>query len=154
MVGRIPFLSTEPRSLLVASEVATLDFLKVNKIPVPQVFAYSATSDNSSETEYMFMEHVNGTNLANIWHQMPDKNRNRSLTEIAEVEARWMALTFPGFGSLYYQKDLPERYKSRAANMQCSTSKGSFCIGPDLTSELWYGKRPYLDTDRGPCRYH
>ncbi|TKX19758.1 hypothetical protein C1H76_7956 [Elsinoe australis] len=150
LVGRIPFLTTEPRSLLVASEVATLDFLRMHKFPVPQIFAYSTTADNSAETEYMFMECVKGTKLGDIWDQMKNKDRNTLLTEIVEVEARWMSLPYPESGSLYYEQDLPKKYRAFAVAAPSLSSKGDFCIGPDLTSELWYGKRIHLDTFRGP----
>lgn len=152
LVGRIPFLTTEPRSLLVASEVATLDFLRMHKFPVPQIFAYSTTADNSAETEYMFMECVKGTKLGDIWDQMKNKDRNTLLTEIVEVEARWMSLPYPESGSLYYEQDLPKKYRAFAVAAPSLSSKGDFCIGPDLTSELWYGKRIHLDTFRGPCK--
>lgn len=36
-VARIPYPATEPKFLVVASEVATLEFLRAHDIPVPKV---------------------------------------------------------------------------------------------------------------------
>ncbi|KAI4954160.1 hypothetical protein J4E91_001870 [Alternaria rosae] len=46
---RLPYPSTLPRRLAVASEVATLDFLCPNGIPAPRVLDYS-TGENSVES--------------------------------------------------------------------------------------------------------
>lgn len=53
-VGRNPYPVTEPKHLIVASEVATMDFLRSHVIPVPKVYCYSATSENTAGTEYLF----------------------------------------------------------------------------------------------------
>jgi len=45
LVARIPHPATAPKGFAVASEVATMDFLRFHGIPVPKVYAYSATSD-------------------------------------------------------------------------------------------------------------
>ncbi|KAH1573020.1 hypothetical protein KXX17_009265 [Aspergillus fumigatus] len=45
-VARIPYPVTEPKSLLVASEVATIDFLRSHGIPVLKIYGYSAVADN------------------------------------------------------------------------------------------------------------
>lgn len=66
LVGRAPYPVTEPKHLVIASEVATLDFLRTNDIPVFKIYDYSATSDNPAGTEYIFMELVRGTQLGII----------------------------------------------------------------------------------------
>ena len=66
MIARIPYVTTKPRNLLVASEVATMDYLRSCGIPIPKVFDYSATSKNAAGTEYIFMEVNAGTNLGDI----------------------------------------------------------------------------------------
>lgn len=69
-VARIPYLVTQPKSLLVASEVATMDFLHSHGISVPKVLGYSATVDNAAGTEYIFMDLVQGKNLGDVWFDM------------------------------------------------------------------------------------
>ena len=66
LVARIPYPVTVPKSYAVASEVATMDFLRSSGLPIPNVYGYSPTSDNVAETEYIFMEFVHGTNLSDI----------------------------------------------------------------------------------------
>lgn len=63
LVARIPYPVTEPKYLAVASELATMEFLRAHGIPVPRVYSYSATTENNAGTEYIVMERVRGTNL-------------------------------------------------------------------------------------------
>ncbi|KAJ5390780.1 uncharacterized protein N7496_001848 [Penicillium cataractarum] len=61
VVARIPTPIAGPAHYTTASEVATMDFLRtVLKLPVPEVFAYSTTSDNPVGSEYILMERVEG----------------------------------------------------------------------------------------------
>jgi aminoglycoside phosphotransferase (APT) family kinase protein len=48
------------------SEVATMNFLRSHGIPVPKVFGYSPVPDNAADTEYIFMEFVQGHNVSDI----------------------------------------------------------------------------------------
>jgi hypothetical protein len=146
LVARIPYPTIQPKHLVVASEVATMDFLRLQDIPVPKVYGYSAVADNAAGTEYIFMELIRGMNLGDTWDDMPGKDRNTVITKLVELESRLFALQFPASGSLYYTKDLH--------NVIFHTmSDGSFCIGPDTRTALWYGKRLDLQVDRGPCKY-
>jgi len=47
MIARIPYPVTEPKFYAVASEVATMAFLRAHDLPVPEVYGYSPTSDNA-----------------------------------------------------------------------------------------------------------
>jgi hypothetical protein len=51
MVARIPYPATVPKHYAVASEVATVDFLRSSGLPVPQVYGYPPESDNAAGTE-------------------------------------------------------------------------------------------------------
>ena len=66
LVGWIPYPATQPKHLVTASEVATLDFVRVNDIPVPKIYGYSTALGNPAGTEHIFMELVRGTKLADI----------------------------------------------------------------------------------------
>jgi hypothetical protein len=152
-VGRIPYLVTEPRHLVVASEVATMDFLRSHGIAVPQVYSYSVTADNAAGTEYTFMELAPGTKLGDIWFDLSEKARVTVVTKLVELESRLFALPFPASGSLYYPKDLPARSSQIHVPIANPTRDGHFCIGPDARLGLWYGKRLDLQIDRGPCMF-
>jgi aminoglycoside phosphotransferase len=54
VVARIPYSISEPRQQVVASEAATMAFLRPNGIPVPDIYGYSATADNLAHTEHIF----------------------------------------------------------------------------------------------------
>lgn len=150
LVARIPYPATEPKSLLVASEVATLDFLRAHGIQVPKVFGYSAVADNSAGTEYIFMEHVQGKNLGDVWYALSERERGKLVARIVQLESRLFSLQFPASGSLYYCDDLPDCYPRVIVPIPGSTDR--FCIGPDTSLGLWYGKRLNLSVERGPCK--
>ncbi|RAH40928.1 phosphotransferase enzyme family protein, partial [Aspergillus brunneoviolaceus CBS 621.78] len=55
-LARLPYPSTKPRQLTVASEVATLALLRGYGIPVPRVYAYSTDANSPVGSEYIIME--------------------------------------------------------------------------------------------------
>lgn len=150
LVGRIPYSTTQPKQLAVASEVATIDYLRMNGLPVPKIYGYSTTSANAAGTEYVFMELVRGTKLGDVWFDLSEKARIAVVTKLVELESHLFALSFPASGSLYYATDLDERTRKinvPTANHSCDDL---FCIGPDTRLSLWYGRRSRLNVDRGP----
>lgn len=66
MVACIPYPATVPKKLVVASEVATMALLRSTGLPMPEVYGYSASTDNAAETEYIFMQFVQDTSLGDI----------------------------------------------------------------------------------------
>lgn len=150
-VARIPYPHTGPKFLVVASEVATMGFLHAHGIPVPRVFGYATDADNSAGTQYIFMEFVQGTNLADVWYDLSEQQRIKMVGKLVELEARLFDLQFPASGSLYYCEDLPEKYRQIITPKLSSTRR--FCVGPDTSLALWHGKRINLPVERGPCEY-
>jgi len=155
-VARIPFPVTEPKALLIGSEVATMDYLRSHGLPIPRVFGYSTITDNPAGTEYIFMELVQGTSLGNVWFDLSEQQQTTIITNLVQLESKLLALKFPAGGSLYYSDDLPDKYpRIPLENETTSTvedSKRQFCIGPDTSFRLWFGKRLTLDVERGPCK--
>ncbi|KAG9200433.1 Phosphotransferase enzyme [Epicoccum nigrum] len=129
LVGRIPYTTTEPKQLVIASEVATMDFLRMHGIPVPKIYR---------------------TNLGDIWLDLPEKARITVVTRLVELESRLFALPFSASGSLYCTKDLDIGIRKAGVTTTNTSASGSFCIGPDTRLGLWYGKRSRLNLDRGP----
>ncbi|RAK98730.1 uncharacterized protein BO80DRAFT_495297 [Aspergillus ibericus CBS 121593] len=150
-VARIPYPITEPSSLVIVSEVATMDFLRSHEIPVPKIYGYSATPDNPAETEYIFMEFVQGTNLGDIWFDLSERQRAKIVTNLVQLESRLFALRFPASGCLYYSSDFTDSSRVILPS-QYPTDEARFCIGPDTSLGLWYGKRLNLPVERGPYR--
>lgn len=147
LVARIPYPVTVPKSYAVASEVATMDFLRSSGLPIPNVYGYSPTSDNVAETEYIFMEFVDGTKLGDIWFDLGEWEIESVVRQLVQLEAKMMSMCFPAAGSLYYVQDL-ERVAGKPG---IPLKDERFCIGPDVRLPLWYGRRSLLDVDRGPC---
>ncbi|KAJ5928217.1 hypothetical protein N7466_007173 [Penicillium verhagenii] len=154
VVARIPYPVTEPKSLVIASEVATTDFLRSHGIPVPKIFGYSTTDSNSAGTEYIFMEFVQGTNLGDVWFTLTERQRTKLTTSLVQLESQIFALRFPASGSIYYCHDLPKenrRVMLPSHHSNNDTKKGdNFCIGPATSLEMWFGRRNMLSVDRGP----
>ncbi|KAI6042363.1 protein kinase subdomain-containing protein PKL CAK Fmp29 [Pisolithus marmoratus] len=146
MVARIPYPATVPKYLAVASEVATMALLRSSGLPIPDVYGYSPTPDNAAETEYIFMELVEGTNLSGMWFGLGEGDIVSISRQLAELESKMMSIALPAGGSLYYTKDL-EKVVGRPG---IPLKDDRFCIGPDTRLPLWYGRRSQLGIDRGP----
>jgi hypothetical protein len=147
MVARIPYPVLVPKNLVIASEVATMDFLRFSGLPIPEVYGYSPSSDNAAETEYIFTELVQGTRLTDIWFEIEEEDIISITRQLAELEAKMMSIAFPAGGSLYYAKDLEKEVGRSGIPLEDKR----FCVGPDVRVPLWQGRRSQLNVDRGPC---
>ncbi|KAG1752656.1 protein kinase subdomain-containing protein PKL CAK Fmp29 [Suillus paluster] len=152
MVARIPYPAMIPKYFAFASEVATMALLRSFGLPIPEVYGYSPTPNNAAGTEYIFMEFVQGTNLSDIWFDLGEGEIISISRQLAELESKMMSIAFPAGGSLYYTEDL----ENAAGSTSWPTRPGitledkRFCVGPDTSLRLWYGRRSQLDLDRGP----
>ncbi|KAJ6587357.1 protein kinase subdomain-containing protein PKL CAK Fmp29 [Mycena sp. CBHHK59/15] len=146
MVARIPYPVTVPKFYAIASEVATMRFLRSSGLPVPEVYDYSPSSDNAAKTEYVFMEFMRGTNLSDVWMELKEPDIVSVLRQLVQLESRMMSIPFPAGGSLYYTNDL-EKVARRTG---IPLNDEGFCVGPDVRLHMWYGRRSQLDMDRGP----
>ncbi|EIW82704.1 protein kinase subdomain-containing protein PKL CAK Fmp29 [Coniophora puteana RWD-64-598 SS2] len=145
MVARIPYPVTVPKYFAVASEVATMALLRSSGLPIPEVYGYSPVPDNAAETEYIFMEFVEGPCLSDTWFDLGEGDIISITRQLAELESKMMSIAFPAGGSLYYTKDLE---KVQRPGIPLEDER--FCVGPDTRLPLWYGRRSQLDVDRGP----
>ncbi|PIL22751.1 hypothetical protein GSI_15444 [Ganoderma sinense ZZ0214-1] len=137
MVARIPYPVTVPKYFAVASEVATMAFLRSVGLPVPEIYGYSPTTDNAVGTEYVFMEFVQGTNLSDIWFDLGEADIISITRQLAELESQMMQVAFPAGGSLYYTKDLEN---SKVAGRPGITlpEDPRFSVGADTRLPLWF----------------
>ena len=134
-------------------------FLRSKGLPIPKVYAYSLTSKNEAQTEYILMEYVEGTNLSQIWFDLKEDEIISLMDQVAKVESTMMSISFPAGGSIYYARDLMELSGNEGIPLDeqvesSSLEKERFCIGPDVSVPLWYGRREQLDVFRGPCTLH
>ena len=151
LVARIPYPVTVPKYFAVASEVATMDFLRHAGLPIPEVYGYSPSPDNAAEAEYIFMEYVQGPKLSEVWLDLEEPELISVLSQLVQLESKMMSIPFPAGGSLYYSKDL-ETVVRNPGTPGIPLEDKRFCVGPDTKLSLWYGRRAKLDVDRGPCR--
>jgi hypothetical protein len=128
-----------------------MDFLRLNNIPIPEIFNYSTTSNNAASTEYIFMKYVQDINLGNIWFTLTEKQMEKVVTSLVQLESRLFALQFPASGSLYYSRDLPDNIPRVPVQRHDLHTGKNFYIGPDMSLGMWYGRRLGLSVDHGPC---
>lgn len=166
LVARVPYPFVCPKAYALASEVATMDFLRSKGLPIPKVYAYSFTSKNEAETEYILMEYVEGTNLSQIWFDLKEDEIISLMDQLVKVESNMMSISFPAGGSIYYARDLKELSGNEGIPLQeenkgipldeqiecISLEKKQFCMGPDVSVPLWYGRREQLDVFEGHVR--
>ncbi|KZS88144.1 hypothetical protein SISNIDRAFT_418731 [Sistotremastrum niveocremeum HHB9708] len=148
MVARIPYPVTVPKFHAIASEVATMRFLRSSGLPVPEIYDYSPSSENAAKTEYIFMEFVRGTSLTDTWTTLDTSEVSSVLGQLVQLESRIMSIPFPAGGSLYYTKDLEKVAGFKGVPLH----NENFCVGVDTRVHMWWGKRSQLDVDKGPYK--
>ncbi|RAK85510.1 hypothetical protein BO79DRAFT_231441 [Aspergillus costaricaensis CBS 115574] len=126
VLARLPYPSTVPEHYTVASETATLDYLRLHELRTP--------------------EKLDGTPLGDKWFSLTPQEQYKIMTQIVEWETRLMSLEFPASRSLYYSKDLPSEKRTKLDD----PSSMAFCIGPIAHYSWWHGERGIMDIDRGP----
>ena len=154
MVARIPYPVTVPKSYAVASEVATMSFLRASGLPVPEIYGYSPVPENAAKTEYMFMQFAQGTKLTDVWRGLRDSDVISILRQLVELESKMMSIPFPAGGSLYFARDLEKLGGGPGIPLEGEPFRSSpepLCLGPDVRLCLWFGRRSQLDIVRKPC---
>ncbi|KAH7410486.1 kinase-like domain-containing protein [Phaeosphaeria sp. MPI-PUGE-AT-0046c] len=145
ILARLPYPSTRPRRLAVASEVATMDFVRAHGIPTPQILGY-AMHDNPVGSEYILMEKLPGKPIGDAWVDLSEQQRLQVLYDVVQLEAKLFDIKLPASGSIYYNKDLEPG--SPMLDIEGFGSK--FCVGRYTGLRWWFGTRQDLKTDRGP----
>lgn len=125
ILARLPYPSTLPRRLAVASEVATLAFVRAHGIPTPRVLGYSV-DDNAVGSEYILMEKLPGRPIGDTWFDLSEQERLKVLLQIVELETKLFTIDLPASGSIYYAHDLsPDTPK-----IDIPGFNSGFCMGP------------------------
>ncbi|PVH97319.1 hypothetical protein DM02DRAFT_597827 [Periconia macrospinosa] len=145
ILARLPYPSTLPRRLAVASEVATLDFVRAHGIPVPRVLGYSV-GDDAVGAEYILMEKLPGKPIGDAWFDLSEQERLKVILQVVELEAKLFNMQLPASGSIYYARDL----SPGTPKIDMPGSTDGLCMGPYAALRWWFGERGNLDIDRGP----
>jgi hypothetical protein len=154
VIARLPYPSTIPREYGVASEVATMEFLRLHGVPIPKVFDWSSSTSNQVGSEYIIMERVQGRELADTWYTMTLKERRAVVEKIVHIEKILFGVQFPASGSLFIKDSLNADVNSVDIPENNSLKEVSrFCIGPSTEYLWWYQKRNELAANGGPCEH-
>lgn len=154
VIARLPYPCTIPRKYGIASEVATMEFLRIHGLPLPKVLDWSSSASNQLGSEYIIMERVPGRVLADTWHTMTSTERIAVVKKIVCLESLLFGIQFPACGSLFFKDFLDPSVESvdvpEVSNLK-DTSR--FCIGPSTEYLWWYQRRNELAVNRGPCEH-
>lgn len=149
----LPYLSTAPRHHGTASEVATVEFLRLQGVAFPKVFDWSSSTSNQVSSEYIITEEDPGRELEDTWYTITVQERMKIVEKIVDIEKILFAIQFPADGSLYFKVSLEENIitVSIPPNADCGETDRA-CIRPSTELLCWYQKRDELTINRGPCK--
>ncbi|KAG5294120.1 phosphotransferase enzyme family protein [Histoplasma capsulatum G186AR] len=152
LLARIPNPNAGSAREVIASEVATLDFLRnVLGIPVPEVVAWSSPSvPNLVGTGYILMKRIIGHQLSDVWNDMSQAQRFGLVRSLVAIEAKLVKTEMPGYGSLYYRDDYPDGMSMDDVLSPAGSTANRFVLGPSTDRPFWVDGRGALDLDRGP----
>ncbi|KAK2807855.1 hypothetical protein FQN50_005244 [Emmonsiellopsis sp. PD_5] len=104
--------STETNNTLLASEAATLKYIKSHSaIPVPEVYAYSCSRDNDIGVPYILMSKASGFPLSKKWKSLGShkttlslKEKSKILSQLGLITWQLSQLRFDKIGSLFEEE--------------------------------------------------
>ncbi|THH32404.1 hypothetical protein EUX98_g1750 [Antrodiella citrinella] len=147
-IARLPTPIAGPPGLVTASEVATMDFLRRLRVPVPRILAWNSTSETSDVgAEYIIMEKAEG-------REATENDVDRSLViGLAKALKPLADLQFKYHGSIYYKKDVPageQSYGDFLLNPPSGVDFSPFVIGPIAQRDWWRDDRAKQKGGHGP----
>lgn len=152
VLARLPLNMEAPLRHSVASEAATLSFLRAQGLPVPRVHGYSSVPGNPVKTEYILLEKLKGRPLSNEWFSLPNKTLTKVMKQLVALEKKLLAIQLPASGSLYFSHDLPSDAPGISVG-RLSQGGSEIVIGPSAAYAWWFRERAALEVDRGPCTF-
>lgn len=95
VIAKIPHTNAGPQVLTTASEVATMEFARtILDLPVPKVLTWSSTDQNPVQVEYIIMEEAKGSQLHEVWQDLPLQAKCDIVRECVDVEKRLLPVSF------------------------------------------------------------
>jgi hypothetical protein len=99
VIAKIPHPNAGPPVLTTSSEVATMGFVRdILNIPVPKVLAWSATDQNPVQAEYIIMEEARGSQLHEVWKDLPLRKKVNIIREFVEIERKLLSVSLVKYG--------------------------------------------------------
>ncbi|KAF9494219.1 hypothetical protein BDN71DRAFT_1449360 [Pleurotus eryngii] len=157
-IARIPFPVFGPPDLTIASEVATMDFIRTEarQVNVPIVLAWSSSNVEGIGVPYLMYEKVQGTALSALWDKedFTDQSLSEIVMQCMKQQAQTSGRVFSQIGSIFYKDDVSADLQTRplydTSITPATPNSDRFRIGPSLRPEFYRGGRSQLDIDRGP----
>ncbi|OJJ89569.1 uncharacterized protein ASPGLDRAFT_63040 [Aspergillus glaucus CBS 516.65] len=122
-------------------EAATLQYIKASSdIPIPDVYDYSATSDNDIGIPYILMSEASGQPLSNTWKPVPLHVKAKVLFQLGANTWKLSRLRFDQIGSLFKEQGSFEAKEclSRGHVMQDRCSLEGIPRGPFTPKAEFY----------------
>jgi aminoglycoside phosphotransferase (APT) family kinase protein len=88
VIARLPYPCTLPPSFGIASEVATMQFLRLHGVPVPQLYAWASSAENALGSAYTIMVKVEGKELEHTWYEMSVSEEMSMIEKVVQIEQR------------------------------------------------------------------
>lgn len=92
--------------------------------------------------------------MAEILDQLGERDVLGILKQVVDLEKRTMEIIFPAGGSLYFAEDLENVPGVSGPIKGIPPEDMQFCVGPETSCPVWFGRRSQLDVDRGPYTTH
>ncbi|KNG49901.1 duf833 domain-containing protein [Stemphylium lycopersici] len=156
VIARVPMPNIGPTGLIMASEVASMDFARtVLEIPVPKVLAWSGVVENPVGSEYMLMEEARGVRLKELWDDMEFTNVVKVIEDVAAIHSKFSAVEFTRHGNLYLANDAFTGCEKAVVASDVPQSlkqdvETRFVIGPVTEKDFWHAEQASVSIDRGP----
>nr|POF20617.1 altered inheritance of mitochondria protein 9, mitochondrial [Quercus suber] len=121
-------------------------------IPVPNVYAWSSSTDNPVGAEYILMEKCPGVELHKVWDTITDRQKAVVIRKLVGYEAAFASSRFPAYGSLYYVTDLSSNKNDQCTllPLEKSTKSPAFAIGPTTNRNFFDHGRAEASANQGP----
>jgi hypothetical protein len=112
VIARIPNPNSGPAYYTTASEVATMDFVRmlsqapfgrvltnnqartILEIPVPKIHAWSASVSNPVGAEYIIMEEAAGKQAADSWNAIELEDKVSIMKQLISIEKKLLSVSF------------------------------------------------------------
>ncbi|RII14889.1 hypothetical protein CUC08_Gglean003811 [Alternaria sp. MG1] len=146
IIAKVPHPNAGPPKLTTASEVATMEFARtILNIPVPQVLAWRATDQNPVQAEYIIMEEASGSQLHEVWQDLPLRKKVDIIREFVDIERKLLSISFHKLGSLYFKDSgiagCEPAVVTNGPQDVDSHVESTYGIGPITRREFWAKQR-------------
>ncbi|RAL17488.1 uncharacterized protein BO97DRAFT_439377 [Aspergillus homomorphus CBS 101889] len=150
VVAKLPNPNAGPEVLTIASEVATMDFVRnIIGLPVLRVLSWSCNPVNPVGSEYIIMEKARGTALGDVWYRLPSPSKHKIIQQVVALETKLVSTSFPAHGCIYYPQDLPSKHSKYLIPLD-GDSPRRFRVGPVVDPVFWLDGRAGMELSRGP----